>query len=244
MGLDVREEEEGVSYAEMRRLVLPPCGGCRPLNAQEGFEDEANSGGAHWAEGQAVEPTVWPTDLGPPLPRPSVEQFKSACRTFAEGTGLGWDALHPRALLRLLDEALAALMDILIKAENDGVWPRGLGVVIVVLLPKGDGGFGPIGLFPSAVRIWMRLRRSHAREWEVEHDRSFLYAGAAKGAQVAAWRQSAHAEAAVGVGATYGQLLLDLVKAFDDIPRHLLVTEAVAVGFPLRLLRLSLAAYA
>ena len=41
----------------------------------------------------------------------------------------------------------------------------------------------------------------------------------------------------------YVQALLDLAKAFDRIPHWLLVREAIALGYPLMLLRLSLARY-
>ena len=41
----------------------------------------------------------------------------------------------------------------------------------------------------------------------------------------------------------YAQALLDLVKAFDRIPQWLLVREAIAIGYPFKLLRLSIAVY-
>ena len=41
----------------------------------------------------------------------------------------------------------------------------------------------------------------------------------------------------------YVQTLLDLVKAFDKVPLWLLIREAIALGYPLRLLRLSIATY-
>ena len=43
--------------------------------------------------------------------------------------------------------------------------------------------------------------------------------------------------------AEYVQTLLDLTKAFDMVPRWLLVREAVELGDPLKLLRLSIATY-
>jgi hypothetical protein len=41
----------------------------------------------------------------------------------------------------------------------------------------------------------------------------------------------------------YAQALLDLVKAFDRIPQWLLVQEAAELGYPLKILRLSIAVY-
>ena len=65
------------------------------------------------------------------------------------------------------------------------------------------------------------------------------------GADGAAWKQAARAELAATaqyrIG--YAQALLDLVKAFDSIPHWLIAREAIALGYPLWLIRLSLQAY-
>ena len=65
---------------------------------------------------------------------------------------------------------------------------------------------------------------------------------------MAAWKQAARAEAAAAVQTTkavvaYGQVLLNLVKAFERIPHAMLAREAAKLGYPLWTLRLSLAAY-
>ena len=63
------------------------------------------------------------------------------------------------------------------------------------------------------------------------------------GAQRAAWQAAFRAEAAAAGHGEYGQILFDLVKAFEKIPRQHLVTAAARHGYDLRILRLSLAAY-
>ena len=72
-----------------------------------------------------------------------------------------------------------------------------------------------------------------------------MYAGHGKGADVAAWKQAARAEAAAAakVKIGYWQVLLDLVKAFERTPHAILAREAEKLGYPLWLLRLALAAY-
>ena len=45
------------------------------------------------------------------------------------------------------------------------------------------------------------------------------------------------------MGTSYGQVLLDLVKAFKRIPHRVLVREARRMGYPLWLIQLSLATY-
>ena len=68
----------------------------------------------------------------------------------------------------------------------------------------------------------MRARRDVARQWERTTARPYLYAGEAKGATVAAWKQAARAELAIAADTDYAQVLLDLVKAFERIPYPLL----------------------
>ena len=62
---------------------------------------------------------------------------------------------------------------------------------------------------------------------------------------MATWKRAARAEhaASLPVPTAYGMTLLDLVKAFDNVPWHLLVQEARRLGFNLWILRLSIAAY-
>ena len=229
--------------ADILRLLTPSTVPA-PLNAQDEVEVEAAAWARQWAAG-ANQPAIhWPSDLGPMPPRPTPSQLRLAAASFPEATGLGWDALHPRAVCRLPDERIEDLITVLMKAEDEGRWPSAVSLVTIVLLAKDGGGFRPIGLFPMTIRLWMRLRRDMVVEWERANERDFLYAGRGKGAAVAAWQQATRAEAAAANEASHAQLLLDLAKAFERVPHDLLVQEARAVGYPLPLLRLSLAAYA
>jgi hypothetical protein len=89
----------------------------------------------------------------------------------------------------------------------------------------------------------MRLRRSLLVDWEKSNDRSDLYAGRGRGADSASWKQTARAEAACTIGGHHGMVLLDLQKAFENISHQLPVREAVALGYPLAILRLALSTY-
>ena len=140
--------------------------------------------------------------------------------------------MHQRALLRLPDDVLLQWMALMLKCERFGRWPRQVGIVVVVLLPKADGGFRPIGLLPHLPRIWMRARRDEAKQWEVKCDRPFLYAGSGRGSTVAAWKQAARTEVAAASGDQYAQVLLDLVTAFERIPYRVLLREAVRLKYP------------
>ena len=63
------------------------------------------------------------------------------------------------------------------------------------------------------------------------------------GAQRAAWEAAFAAELASAQCKDHVQILLDLVKAFETIPHCKLVEAAIAKGYSLAVLRLSLAAY-
>ena len=179
-------------------------------------------------------PCEWPNDMGPVPNQLLLKDFKEALRTFPNGLGLGWDGLHPRALLRLGDPILRAILRILFLCEAQGQWPQATIDVIIALLPKTCDGVRCIGLFAWLPKVWSKIRRKIAQEWEENNRRQFLYAGAGKGAEVATWKQAGRAEHATTIsGAHYGMALLDLVKAFDTIPWHLLVSEAIKFGYSL-----------
>ena len=215
-----------------------------PLNPQQAADQAADVWAAEWGVGLELPDVAWPADLGPLPPPLLLPALQRALAEFPASTGLGWDNLHPRALLRLSDGLLLALLRLLTACERIGRWPKAVAMVVIALLPKPDGGRRPIGLFPWLPRVWMKVRRDVACEWERLHERPYLYAGVGKGANVAAWKQAARAELARALpGVEYGQVLLDLVKAFERVPHHVLVREAARLQFPLWVLRLSLAAY-
>ena len=61
--------------------------------------------------------------------------------------------------------------------EKVGEWPAALDLVLSVLLAKGDGGYRPIGLFPTVMRVWMRARATQARAWEAINHSNDVYGG-------------------------------------------------------------------
>ena len=91
----------------------------------------------------------------------------------------------------------------------------------------------------------MRTRKNVAAEWEESMQKPYLCAGKKMGAAVAAWKQGIRAELAAesGRSANYFEALLDLAQAFDMVPRWVLIREGLDLGYPLWLLRLSLATY-
>ena len=134
-----------------------------PANLQQVVDGEAAEWARQWAVKEAMEECVWPEELEELEPL-TVQQLQQAARTFKTGTGLGWDRIHPHALLRLPTGLLQWLCRILNNAERSGSWEVAIGIVMVVLIPKGEGGLRPIGLLPALVRVWAKARRQVARD--------------------------------------------------------------------------------
>ena len=94
-----------------------------PLGIQEAVEKEANFWAKLWGVDKEYDmENIIPTMDTRPGPI-TAEMIRKACRTFPIKTGLGPDAIQPRALLRLSDEGLDALAVILTAIEYNGDWP-------------------------------------------------------------------------------------------------------------------------
>ena len=113
-------------------VVVPTESGKRgaPRSAQQAADAEAASWAKQWL---ASEPGLadkhaparaWPAEMGPSLPMLALPELRRALASFATETGLGWDALHPQALLRLPDSLLLAFLRILYICEYRGNGPR------------------------------------------------------------------------------------------------------------------------
>lgn len=229
----------------MRRVWHPQhcCSAAHvPLCDQAAVELEADAWGLQWDEGASYSVQVDTTQLPAPAAL-QVAMVRRAATSFPAHTGLGADNIAPRAVARLSDRLLEWLIMIFHAAERLGTWPAALRLVVIVLLPKPDGGRRPIGLFATLVRIWMRCRSNIARAWEAANDLPCFFGGVGRGAQRAAWMVAFNAESAARQHMFYAQSLLDLVKAFERLPHHLIVAAARSLNYCMFTLRLSLAAY-
>ena len=215
-----------------------------PMCDQAAVDLEGEEWATQWNVGAEYQPLPFGDENGQqPSPDLAADMMREAAASFPATTGVGSDNVGPRACSRLSDAALGALAAILMACERTGCWPIDLWVVLIVLLPKPDGGLRPIGLFPTPVRIWMRARAWIAQAWEAAHASPRLFGGKGMGAQRAAWTAAFQAEAAALDTMSHAVALLDLVKAFERIPHWHLVQAALRHGYPIVLLRLSLAAY-
>ena len=168
-----------------------------PLNGQEEVESLGEFWAHQWGAGKVILAISWGClDNQQPLPTITVAVARRGASNFPGKTGLGWDKFHPRCVNRMPDSAVLALIRIFILVELLGCWPQRIGLIVVSLIPKTDGGRRPIGLLPSLIRLWMRIRLEVAKERQLANERKYFYAGPLKGANVAAWKQAARAELA------------------------------------------------
>ena len=100
------DDLEGLSAEQLRVAFSPTTSTDSPLGAQFLANSEKNDWAKQWAEMAEHDKLEWPDETEPLSPM-SVKIFRQALFSFAASTGLGWDGVHPRALLRLPDDVLA-----------------------------------------------------------------------------------------------------------------------------------------
>ena len=133
-----------------------------PLSDQAVVDKEADDWATLWQETHEYTPPQFGYE--PSALYPMIENdIRAAALSFPPNTGHGADGLAPRAIARLSSQALQALIALFLAFEASGSWCQAVNMVLIVLLPKPDGGRRPIGLFPTIVRIWMRARIGTAR---------------------------------------------------------------------------------
>ena len=220
-----------------------PSESCGPASDQAQVEATAQGWAKLWnSDSVYLQPDLAEADNEVLQPLTGAD-IKLAASSFPSATGVGADAISPRAIARLPDQLLDELASLFMMAEDTGDWSAAISLVLIVLLPKDGGGFRPIGLFPTLIRVWMRARSTVARDYEELTASPELYGAKGMGAQRAAWTTTFSAEAAAADGQAYSAVLLDLVKAFELVDHRELALAAKRHGFSLKVLRLSLAAY-
>ena len=101
----------------------------------------------------------------------------------------------------------------------------------------------PIVLFTMFYRVWSRARRDMVRDWETTNPRSYWWGVAGRSTERCMWEHAALDEGTKGLSVAAVSLLLDLVKCYDLVSHPAVLAQAIALNFPLAVLRLSLAAY-
>ena len=103
-------------------------------------------------------------DNEPPLRRLSAAQIRGAAGNFKAATGVGGDNVHPRWFAHLSDKSLDRIAFSFFCMEELGLVPSQL-VNVLLLYAKPLGGFRPIGLLPSFMRLWEYCRKQTSWDW-------------------------------------------------------------------------------
>ena len=178
------------------------------------------------------------------LPPITANEIRRAARSFRTGTSVGCDALPPAVFGWLSDPLCEAVAHFLNVVESSGKWPETVATSLVHLIPKPGGGRRPIGVLPTIVRIWERVRKPVSQKWARENKRDFDWASQGRSAESAAWHQSLLDEAALGRGHHSAGVFLDLTKAFEMVRLEDVWYAGLHYGFPPTLLRVALEAFA
>ena len=103
---DKSDDVAGIDEERLKFVISNQHTAAMPLSAQAEVGVEALRWSQEWQCDMEYDPPQWPSDLGMELPEVGISDLKAACATFPAPTGLGWDGIHPRALLRLSDRTL------------------------------------------------------------------------------------------------------------------------------------------
>ena len=171
------------------------------------------------------------------------DDILEAAKTFGHGTSSTYDGLHPRHFAMLSPQGRTTTAALLEFFEHTGEWPAGIEEVVISLIPKATGGTRPIGLFSGLYRLWTRVRKVEATEWERENSRSYFAARGGNGALDTVWQQAFRAERNTGKGGSSAAVLVDLKSFYDHFHYGILKHRADEGGFPKKITNLALKAY-
>ena len=170
---------------------------------------------------------------GAPMEGLAAQRLDEVLHTYGPRTGLGCDAVHPRAVLTLSPDLRARFIDVLSSWEASMVMPRGWAHKMVVLPKPGGEGTRVIGLTACPLRVWSRLRQPLAARWEQAHPDDAFWGTEGRACERGAWVHSVCRDAARGANVELASTFLDLAKFYEMVGHGIFLREAQAVGFDL-----------
>ena len=247
-----RRTGAGVLHAFIKRDRIEPDApvevrGEKALDPQSMANHDASTWKPIWERFASSADAPWrgaKVDAADRPPRPLPAELRAAALRYKKRTGVGVDNLWPRWVAWLNDSTLDALSGLLYIIEGLGFWPSAVMATVMKQIPKKTGGRRPIGLLATLVRIWEKLRKPLVVEWRQQAQYDFNAAANGESSERAVWRQSLLAEAAVARGDATAGVLVDLVKAFEQVHLSLVWHRARELHFPVPLLVLILESFA
>ncbi len=155
-------------------------------------------------------------------------------------TAIGVDALATRWLRWVSLDLVRAIAVFFHALERLGFWPHQLAAVVIVLIPKKSGGRRPIGIEATMVRWWEKVRRPVVMAWRLRIQRPYDCMAMGIPCEQAVYEQSIRDEALQHEGKVSATALVDVVKAFETVFLSHVYSAALALGFPVVVMRLAL----
>ena len=144
--------------------------------------------------------------------------FNAVVSSVKPKTGIGVDAIHPSIWSRISEKGKQLYTDLLNDVERTLTWPAQIQTLIYLLVPQTPTGERPIGLMPSIVRVWERMRKPNLDQWMISQSRSYDWACKGRSAEMAAWQHLVLEEGQddeLGMGRSTA--LLDMTKCFEQV---------------------------
>lgn len=168
--------------------------------------------------------------------------MREASGSFKDRT-IAADGRPPRHFRLLPIEILLNLCKLLMTFERIGFLPaHNSGVLIGTMGARRR----PIGWFRSCQRLYLRVRSQVVRRWEATHANLPIFnwgAGTARRLGDSVWRGIARADLATSSKHHSVEILWDFMKLYEHMDYSVLVHNATADSYPLRLLRMSVLLY-
>ncbi len=234
-----RESASGPSYAEVDGALTADPQAIASADREEWravWESLPGRHAAPWRSGRLPPEAV--------LPMPTDLEIVQATMSFDVSTAVGIDALAPVWLRWLSMALLRDIARLFVILEAVGFWPAEVAAIVVCLIPKQSGGRRPIGVEPTLVRFWEKLRKPLVLLWREKVKRPYDAVMTRTPCEQFVYEQSVRDEAAQQRGDSSASCLLDIEKAFERVPLEHVYREGRRLGFPLAILRLILEACA
>ena len=163
---------------------------------------------------------------------------------FKAKTATGTDDLIPRALFHLSLAGKWALAALFMRCERLQLWPSVAMVNLIMAgIPKASGGCRLIGILPTLLRLWGRIRRPISDAWEASTPHDMFWGGRGKSTTDAAFDSMLRAECMTFRGGGSATVLTDLYKAYETVVPQIMFAEGLGAGLPPLLLVMCLRLY-
>ena len=121
--IDDLDDVDGLSADDMAAVLRHECSIRSPLDAQQEAEDQADKSSDIWAVGTNDDGAIASLSTCGDWEVPDellLDELLKSLASFPNGTGLGWDRVHPKALLRADPKWVHSLLKFLMRCEAAG----------------------------------------------------------------------------------------------------------------------------